>query len=280
MAEETEVTGGADAPAPAAATPSTGGVQQRYNPPPSRKNQDGEAARLRRQLREQKQSNDSRAERLRAALDGDDSQVSPSQAASLDLSSLPDPYDVSKEEFWGAVQKVVEQGATAKASELIGSERSRTTQEAAEQRRLQLTSDNVERFKRDRPWTDDDETWQKYVAHMNTVWGQGENGEITPQQLEAGEWAVRGPEMAGQAASNAQGRTIRQMADGQGARSPSRRGGTVAFEDMTIDEQVADLGDDSLSDEQRVALFRKLPDDRKRQILMRIDPEVQPSTQY
>ncbi len=86
--------------------------------------------------------------------------------------------------------------------------------------------------------------------------------------------------MAGEAASNAQGRTIRQLSSGQGARSPSNRGGTVAFEEMSIDQQVADLGDPSLSDEQQVSLFRKLPDDRKRQLLMRIDREVQPTPQF
>lgn len=281
--EAVETTGTGEAPPAAApgAAPNVGdgGSPQPTNSPP-RRNQDGEAARLRRQLRESKRENDSRSQRLREALDGEGSQVTPQQSASLDVDSLPDPYDVSKEEFWGEVQNLISKGATERASELIGSERKRSTQEATEARRLQLTNDNVDRFKSDRRWTGDGETWQKYVKHMNTIWGQGENGEITAEQLEAGEWAVRGPEMAGEAASNVQGRTIRQMSNNAGARSPSNRGSSTSFEDMSIDDQVSDLGDSSLSDDQRVSLFRKLPDDRKRQILMRIDPEVQPSRQF
>lgn len=138
-------------------------------------------------------------------------------------------------------------------------------------RRQEMINANVERFRDGREWTQDGDRWQAFAAHMNTIVGNGEAGEITYDQLVAQEKAFRGDEMINEALSEGQGRTLDTISGASRTRTTTGRGAATSINDMGIDEQIAAIGE---SDDPERTFYQINDEKRRDAILAQLDNEV------
>jgi hypothetical protein len=217
-------------------------------------------------------------DRLRRELSNAKSQAARAPAPapapnSRDYNSLPDPMDMSKDDLWNTIHDIAENVADFRSEVRLSQYDATQKTQSAQATKQGLTDQNSARFREERGWTDDGETWGKFVTHMNTVVGTGEKGELTHEQFTQQEMAFRGAEALNEAASNAQGKAIEGMRN-SGTRTPRSRASNTDFKDLSVGEQVDILAEGSPQEAER--RFQSLDEGDQRKILMIIDPETQP----
>lgn len=274
--EGAEPEAGGEPKAPAKPAPSEG---KKQDDGPSLENLRGENRRLSGELKEMKASQKKAQDRLRAALlEEDPGKTSSETDADVEaiLADAPSPFE-DVQAYNRYIARAIRDVAQSTAKVAVETYRQENETKIQAASRAELTNANVESFKADREWTGNPAQWAAFVDYMNSVVGRGPKGEITVAQLEMGERAVRGAEMAAEAASTVQARTIQGLR--AGTRTPRGRPSSSNFEDLEIDEQMGVLRETDNPREQ-AKLFRRLKPDRRLEILERIDRGVQPREQY
>jgi hypothetical protein len=107
---------------------------------------------------------------------------------------------------------------------------------------------------------------------MNSVYGEGPNGEITTRQLNQQEKAYRGDEMINEAITEGQRTTTQAIRRPQGARQSRGRTAPMGINDMSLDEQLGALAEVGGEDQQK--LYDSITDPkRQRDILEIVDKD-------